>query len=242
MGVAPEKPKITPVVIHDKEDSSPWPIAAAIFVIVVLAVLIFEHKQTAQEVAQLGTNSGPALVVNNHSPLFQSGVSTPPQLAHVASIKTATPAPVADDTQPADDQEDDPTDPTYDDTPSIPAVSNSGQEAVVLSDAQIASQDDGTGHEIAIGSVTIENPSQFEISNYRLYVATGGGTYGLEPFTGSVDDPVSIDVRTIPAGGRITVPVMSRGIMSVNDQYAAKTVTVEATENGVSVTNNVTVD
>jgi hypothetical protein len=47
--------------------------------------------------------------------------------------------------------------------------------------------------------------------------------------------------RTIPAGGRITVPIMSEGVYTAGDASAMKTVTVQATENGVSVSSQVTI-
>jgi hypothetical protein len=242
MGVVAEKPKIEPVVVHDDVRSfNPWPILGVLLLVLVVSVILLQRKKNVDQI-EAATRQVPNYVVSNQ-PLFQSRAVTPPKLARTTSIKSSgLPSEVEKPTPPKvvatepDDTEDD-----VDDTPDEATPPTVRPESVQLTDVQLASQSDGDGHELALGTATIYNSSPYEITNFDLYVAAGGGTYRLQPFSGTPDNPVALPSRSIPAGGRITVPIMSTGTFDVSDPTASKTVSVEAIENGATVTSHVTI-
>ncbi len=236
-----EKPKIDPVVIHDdiKRGNNPWPVIGAILLVLLVVFVLMQQKRKQDQLA-MAARQEPTYVVSDQ-PLFKGSFSSSPQLAKTASIKGSD-LPESPEKSPSKTQEPDPNDdPPADDTTdqAVPAPIQPG--SIQLTDVQMASQNDGDGHEIALGTATLTNNSPYEVTNFNLYISAAGGSFRLEPFSGTVDNPTPYPTRTIPPGGRITLPVMTNGVYTAGDPGATKTVSVEAVENGVTVSSQVTI-
>ena len=103
---------------------------------------------------------------------------------------------------------------------------------VKLSDAKISFENDGHGHEQAIGKVLIQNNGDFTITDFRLSLTAGTGEWALIPFEGSIEFPRSILSRRIEPGGSLEVPVMTSGYYTSFSVYGTKQVSIEATTDG----------
>jgi hypothetical protein len=242
MGVVPEKPKIEPVVIHDfvKQRSNAWPVLGLALFLLIVAIVLTQQKRS-QDRLVAAIRQEPTYVVSD-LPLLKGSSAPPPQLAKTASIATgALPAEPPKTQTTAAPESETSEDTTADDT-DAPATTTVRQEGIQLSNVQLASESDGDGHEIAMGTATLYNNSPYEVTDYELYISAAGGSFRLQPFTGSADNPTPLTTRTIAPGGRITVPIMTNGIYTAGDPGASKVVSVEATENGVTVNSHVTVD
>lgn len=110
--------------------------------------------------------------------------------------------------------------------PAVPAG------AVHLADASLATRDDENGQQWAIGSVVIVNDGPYAITDFRLTLRVNGSGYALTAFNGAIDNPQPLLVRTIAAGQRLEVPVMTSNGYPSGLATLAKTVTVRATIDG----------
>jgi hypothetical protein len=157
------------------------------------------------------------------------GMSTPPAQAAAESNATTT------DTTTSDSQT--PTEPSA----TEPTTSQNPTGMVEIGIAQVATAQDENGNSFAVGHVTIVNTSAYEITNFSITMSTGDGTYPLIPFQGTIENPVEITIRRIPAGGYLDVPVMTEGVFQTSVAQSQKTVTVTAMENGLVATDSTTI-
>jgi hypothetical protein len=62
---------------------------------------------------------------------------------------------------------------------------------------------------MAGGRVVIVNDGPYEITDFRISLQIAGTSYELMPFSGSPDSPVPLVSRSIKAGDRVEIPVMT---------------------------------
>lgn len=241
LGVVSEKPKIDPVVIHDdiKRGNNPWPVVGAVLLMLLVAFVLMQQKRNQDRLAA-AVRQEPTYIVSNQ-PLFKGSLSNTPQLAKTASIKDSSLPDVPEKAAAKTEEPDQNDDPATDDSTNQATQTPIQPGSIQLTDVQMASQNDGDGHEMAVGTATLTNNSPYEVTNFNIYISAAGGSFRLEPFSGSVDNPAPYPTRTIPPGGRITLPVMTNGVYTAGDPGATKTVSVEAVENGVTVSSQVTI-
>lgn len=115
------------------------------------------------------------------------------------------------------------------DVPLVVAPSEVG--SVRLVGASLATQQDDNGREIAGGSVTIANDGPYPITNFRLSLYVNDEEHALSAFEGSIDNPVPLMTRTIPPGGQIQIPVMTRAY-DADNSYELLSISIRATVDG----------
>ena len=104
--------------------------------------------------------------------------------------------------------------------------------SVRIGNAKISFENDGRGGETAVGRVLIINDGDYEITDFRLSLEAGGGSYALVPFEGNFAYPRPIIYRHIPPGGQLDVPVMTTGYYRSYSVYGVKFINVEASVDG----------
>jgi hypothetical protein len=106
--------------------------------------------------------------------------------------------------------------------------------SVRIADASLSSENDGDGHEQAIGRVVIENRGHYRVTDFRLLLSVNGSEYALAPYEGTRAHPTPIShfERAIPPGGRLSIPVMTPGWYRSYSTHGSKTVIMEATIDG----------
>lgn len=103
---------------------------------------------------------------------------------------------------------------------------------VRLGDARLSFENDGLGHEQALGRVLIVNDGDYAITDFRLILEAGAGSWSLIPFEGSTAYPTPILSRRIEPGGQLDVPVMTGGYYISYSVYGPHKIRVEATVDG----------
>jgi hypothetical protein len=93
-------------------------------------------------------------------------------------------------------------------------------------------ENDGQGHEQAVGRVLIENTGDYPITDFRLSLEAGTGEWALIPYEGSLQYPTPIYSRRIEPGGTLDVPVMTGGYYTSYSAYGVKKINIEASVGG----------
>lgn len=106
------------------------------------------------------------------------------------------------------------------------------QGSAHIGGAQLSVENDGEGHETAVGRVLVVNDGPYEITDFRLGLKVNGLTYALVPFEGSLDFPTPILSRSISAGGSLDVPVATPGAYMSYFAGGVKYIDLEASLSG----------
>ncbi len=253
MGVVANGPAPEPVVIHERDSFNWWAVAAVLVLLAFLGLTVYQRRNQPSTTVVAEAQDIPSKKLIRPAPSIISA-GAEPQVLNGETIYATDNEPVSPaGPAPVPPSEIDPLDQAdindFEGLP--PAINQQVQEgnepeptgaAVMLADAQVASQDDGEGRELAVGMVTVVNNSPYDISNFSLTLATPDGNYRLRPFTGSFENPIDITDRRIPPGGYMQVPVMSDGLYLNSDPGSPVSVSVEATENGLIATDQTTIN
>jgi hypothetical protein len=222
--------------VKSEFDWKPWLFTLA--VLVVIGILIANRRQNSHAPASTETTVSdrtPAKPISK-TPLVDmpSAEQSGPAMAAAMPIVTHSSTPAKQDTT---------TDTSQDDTQSTDTAvaSQPTSNFLQIQGAAIASDMDDNGNMFAVGHVVIQNRGSQDITNYNISLNTGDGLYTLSPFTGSMQNPQALTTRRIPAGGSVDVPVMTEDLFQTTNPSGEKTVTVTASEGGVSASNSLTI-
>jgi hypothetical protein len=78
-----------------------------------------------------------------------------------------------------------------------------------LASVHMSTQVDGSGNETAVGTIVVVNQSPYQISDFTLSLIVNGVPTLLMPFEGSVNYPMALNRKVVPAHGNVQVSVMS---------------------------------
>jgi hypothetical protein len=231
MGVVPKTKPIEAVIIHEKPPVD-WSSISLLAIVVILVGAFFAVRATKQGPqttrTQVSYQDRPLYIPAMANAIGRPKVDSHPHMTLASGSTPSKTATVQPDTDPAD--QDDSLD-TADEPIQTPALQPA---SVVIGSAELESQNDGDGHEIAYGHVQVLNPSSHPITSLTILMSTNGGSYTLVPASGSGE-------MTIPAGGSLDIPVMSDGAYTALDPSTPKTIIVHATEDGTAVSSSTTI-
>ena|GEM_PF-4368400 len=238
MGVVPKSGRVEPVIIREKPpvDWSQFGMAGVVVALIVaLVALRFVRQHTSPTTQEVAAQDRRIYV-----PPMASFLQTPRPNPNPSLMLASTPTQTVVTDTPSDDTADDETD---DDIPDVPEDDIAPvPAAVVIGSAEVGSENDGDGHEVAYGHIQVINPSSYPITSLTILMATSGGSYPLAPISGSANSPIPLENVSIPAGGSLDIPVMSDGMYSSLDPTTPKTITVQATEDGTVVSSSTVIE
>lgn len=107
--------------------------------------------------------------------------------------------------------------------------------AVHMSGVHISTTNDGNGHETAVGTLTIENPSSSQLTDFTILLSVNGTSVPLTPFTGNVTYPMPLESKTIPPHGSLQVSVTSSSPYAIGE-LAARSISISARFEGTGQT------
>lgn len=110
------------------------------------------------------------------------------------------------------------------------------QGSIQLLDARLAMSEETEGQAMAGGRVIVVNDGPYDVTDYRVTLLVGGTSYALTPFSGNPDNPVALVVRTIGAGERVEIPVMTMSPFRHNRALTTYQVNLRVTMDGPPTT------
>jgi hypothetical protein len=194
---------------------------------IAIAIFCLAHIKTAPDAADLVVNMPSTGFVLPHAPVAP--------LPHAVGNTTVhAPQPVAPTSGVAIQQTEampqngafgSNTDQTPDQAPETPTVR--------ISSVHISTNNDGSGQETAVGTVTVVNTSRYPIIDFQLSMMVNGSIVALIPFAGNASYPMALTSKSIPPHGSLQVSVATPAPYMIGE-LASRSVVVEARFQGQS--------